>query len=989
MKPSLADLVLAYRQAKNAVYQEHRAVGRLTIAEREAQISDLLAELEIHLDGNPHWFNGLEVGDPWIVPKMAQVSEEPESADQRRVRIDRLEVQLHVQLSMEQAIAEVIWLWRYGAVFESLLSRSVFSNRLRLTNRRRKLDTLSPHLFEFWSAGHQRFRDAGMAVARRLVSEGVECHLVTLDFTSFYDSIDATFLVGDGFVQSLVEGAERQGIEFDRVEFRDSTSSLLEQFDKFYAACGEATGIPTTRGLPIGGVASRVIANLVLQPLDTLIMGDPNCAYYGRYVDDILLVSTAEINSQADTYERVSSILADTLPLKTESDHDAIEVDSDAIGREGCSLRLQSAKARVFTLAGESGLDFLDAIQRDLRIIGSERRAFLSPESLDVGSSRLSALSVGEGGKSPITVLREADRVKLQRYAASVAIGKHATAVELLGRPHAASWSEIHLGPLLRTATDSSHWVDFLDIVVRAFGICCRASDRQTMGFIVQQIDSRLRELPELDRWTWKGEPLTQVQAKSRLREWIDRRWYEEFCSAVPLEALEVRGAAESILESLSLSGARHLPSLQEHVLLLVEADLRTARREEDLAEVGQISRSRAHGDLAEALVRTDETATMAERIQEFLEYCREADDQVYESCTVLDILLMTRPPKMLDVSLRVPLHAVSRLADLTNAIRGTRYLSDLIQYNQESTAVDIRPKTRRERQPEPFVLVLGNLLTEESCIQAAAKGSPVLSPTRLARIGRLANQAIERRRTGQKPTVLLLPELSLPRRWLQALGNRLVSEDVGLVAGLEYRLEPTSRSVRNEAAGIFPVGRHSSVGHLWQKGIPASVEDDGLQDLGVKFSGGTSLRPPIHTVYGSISVLICSELLEVESRAALLGKIDMLLVPAWNKDLSTFEHMVQTTAMDLHAFVGLANNAKYSDCRVRVPASDHWRRDIARLIAPHQNECISVDVDIRSLRKFQLQSLGDLPGGVGDDPEFKPLPPGYSYQKPRETGGI
>ena len=991
MMPTSIDMLLAYRQAKNAI--QHRAIGRLAIARWETGLSIRLNTLHNKLLSGSPSFDGMEIGQSWVVPKSVRFKNENDREGDPP-QVEGIDIQMHVQLTMEQAIVEVLWLWEFGPVFESFLSRGVYANRLRLIDGRSRVNKLDPQLFEYWPKRYQEYRDAGIRTARRLLREGERCHLITLDVMSYYDSVNASFLLSDRFTNSLAAVANSNEIEFDRSHYIDSTQSLLDRFRDFYRQCEDLTGIPTERGLPIGALSSRVIANLALQPLDAILQDDPDNRFYGRYVDDILVVSKKEIAGN-NLQERVRSVLSGYVPLKpADPNLQDIELDESVIGRDGCILRLQPEKIRIYSLDGIRGLDFLEAVQRDLRIIGSERRAFLSPESLDTGSNRASALSVGEGGKAHITVLREADRVKLQRYATSVEIGKLATAVGLLGMPHSSSWCASHIGLLLRTATNVYHWIDFLDLLIRAQGICFIAHDYSSATFIAREIRARCLEMPDTSSWVWNGRQVRNSDAGERFTEWIEQRQVEELCSAIPCEVLSEREEFDKALETLGdvLSDELNQVRASENALLLHLADLRTAHVEDDFFRrplEQSFSAENRIGDLVDELLEAEETSGLAESIEVFLEKCRELDDEVYRDRSTVEMMIMTRPPTMLDISLRLQPHESHLLAILTNAIRGTKYDVDLIRFNQTNYSIDIRPTLRRETQPQPCVLVLGNLLTEPHYLESAAKGFPISDPLRMARLGRLANQAIERSRMNRKPTVLLLPELSLPRKWLRSLGKKLVDEEVGLVAGLEYTVETSTNSVKNEAVGIFPLGMHSSVGHLWRKGRPAVVEEKVLAGLGIGFSQTNSRRPVVDTVYGSLSVLICSELLEVNARAELLGKIDLLLVPAWNLDTSTFEHMVQTTAMDLHAFVGLANNANYSDCRVRVPAKDHFRRDIARLIAPGQNECISVDIDVRRLRKFQLEFEKTGLAGLGANPEFKPLPPGYKYLRPRSTGGL
>ncbi len=202
-----------------------------------------------------------------------------------------------------------------------------------------------------------------------------------------------------------------------------------------------------------------------------------------------------------------------------------------------------------------------------------------------------------------------------------------------------------------------------------------------------------------------------------------------------------------------------------------------------------------------------------------------------------------------------------------------------------------------------------------------------------------------------------------------------------------------------NIAVGLFPTGYSAIPVVRWQKRRPALEEKMALKELkefsqeGVSFDGGVrgKSRLVISTPLGKISTLICSELLEARARADLLGRAELVVVPAWNKDTPTFDHAVKTAALDIHCFLAVANNGKYSDCRVWVPAADSWRREVARLISRGTNEVLRVDlgdgtdneqsVSIWCLRRFH--QVGDLDGICGERANairklFKPLPPDF-----------
>ena len=69
------------------------------------------------------------------------------------------------------------------------------------------------------------------------------------------------------------------------------------------------------RGIPIGNLTSQLFANLYLNPLDHFIKRELKAQYYGRYMDDMLLIhSSAVWLKQAQ--QRIGDFLAERLKLK-------------------------------------------------------------------------------------------------------------------------------------------------------------------------------------------------------------------------------------------------------------------------------------------------------------------------------------------------------------------------------------------------------------------------------------------------------------------------------------------------------------------------------------------------------------------------------------------------------------------------------------------------------------------------------------------------
>lgn len=996
------ELFLAYRQAKCGLYQEQHGMGRIELAQSEQRLPSILARLQRRLRRHPGWFTGIRLGQMWVVPKKATPLENRSGVSfvggESVSRLKRMDLRPHVTPSIEFAIVEILWLWTFGAALEALLTRDARANRLKLRDFGTRTDKEAREPFEFYPTAYREFRELGFTRARTLLSKkGGRCLIATFDLASYYDEIDPSFLVSRPFVDTVAARSAKRGIDFNSDEFVVATRTLIDAFSRYRDDCRSLTGVRLTRGIPIGCLTSKVIANVALSTLDEHVLAQPGVEYYGRYVDDILLVA----RPQSIRRLTASAIAARFLPLNTRDSlrQPELRLDSAKLERDKCRFRLQQSKLKGYVLTGQRGRDLLDTIERDVRLIASERRAFLHPDGLGSGSP-ISAFVLGSDSKAPIQVLRDVDKLKVERYAASVAISKVAVGVELLDPVEAPSWCRRQLAPLAEAVTAADHWLEFLDLAFRVLATCMRAGDARTARTIIRRHRTRWRRLQATlssSRVFWNGRAVRWRHCSRQLHQWLETRLLEEISASIPLSFLNSSADVAAFLKSMVGSplavGGRAMGSaaVRQRALLLVQADLRTMDRETDrrdsVFDSERRERTPRWNELSGTVRDGQATADRMTRIDRFLSACTEVGDRVYAGMSAFDVLLMTRPPSPFDVSYRwararFPLE---ELADVTNAVRWTRYAHSVARQHDPTTIDIVGPLDRLlGTTPTAVVIVLGNLHTDLDWSRSAAKGKPIRSSERIRRLGHVINAAINHRhqsgRSGLE-TLLVLPELSLPLRWLRPLAARLAGERLSFIAGLEYQPVPTG--VVNEAVGVFAPGYNAAAVCLWPKSLPAREEAKELADCGVLFVEHPASTPlVVHTEYGALSTLICSELLDVRIRGSLRGRVDLLVVPAWNRDTATFDHTIQTTANDLHCYVALSNNAAYSDCRVQVPSKERYERDAGRLICRKQDLTLSSKVDIAALRSFQVASLNNTTADP-DPNSFKPIPPGYKFRRP------
>ena len=375
-------------------------------------------------------------------------------------------------------------------------------------------------------------------------------------------------------------------------------------------------------------------------------------------------------------------------------------------------------------------------------------------------------------------------------------------------------------------------------------------------------------------------------------------------------------------------------------------------------------------------------------------------------------LFLCTRPPSYFDVARRWLYRAEAdgfsgtifqQLLDVVNALRGTYYWNP-IGYVHEEHAVSVvyDGGELARRRPDPRI-ILGNFVVDDADWEGAATrvpgsdvGKPRLSLGRLRSLNRVLEKAARATsQYGGRASLLVLPELSLPRPWFRTVSHHVVKfGGFGMLAGLEYRHHPQQPYVSNQAFVVLP-GPYSSVATWpWTKRLPARSERAHLSRLPTPVSYPPAPRNPrprtaVNSPWGRFSVLVCSELIESRRVADLLGRVELVLCPAWNTDTASYDHLIQSAGLQLHAVIAISNNGSYSDCRAWAPLTERWKRDLCRLIERGVNDVVHVEPPLKSLAAFHLLEspfAKFLNLEAAHEVDWRPLPPDWPAWRFRDS---
>lgn len=239
------------------------------------------------------------------------------------------------------------------------------------------------------------------------------------------------------------------------------------------------------------------------------------------------------------------------------------------------------------------------------------------------------------------------------------------------------------------------------------------------------------------------------------------------------------------------------------------------------------------------------------------------------------------------------------------------------------------------------------------------------------------------------KLNLLVLPECAVPIIMLETLIDKARKEQIALVFGLQHIITKNkyalnfqvtimpfkSKDQTNDAYIDFRLKKHYSQEETWLLNgmnyiIPAKAQADlsGLDDYCEHFI----------YVWKNIwfSSINCYEFLNITIRSRFRSEVDLLVLSEWNKDISFFSNLIESSANDIHCYIVQSNSAQFGDSRICAPQSRDYK-DIIKIKGGANHLVIADNIDIHKLRVFQSKEY-ELQKDNAHKNGFKPTPPDF-----------
>lgn len=1037
---SLTDLFYAFRKAKADCYFERSLFVARDFVEYESILpKQLMSLLERLQTGRIFDVLAENLGKPRPVAKKLSTKPKtnpnipnghgffsnPERAFKHLSDTHDLtpEFRLIGDFPVEMHVLSALWINLVGHKFDAALTRSAYGSRLRRYRPEpgSPEGSLGPYhsesigSFQPYFAPYRQWRERGLKAIRKELEAERPVIAITMDLTSYYHRIDPTFMKDEHFLKYAHIELEPWELEFTTA-FADALTAWSDKALVILneLGCQQKKGEgPLVGGLPIGLSISRVLSNALLVGLDREIEQQLSPVYYGRYVDDIFIVLRDP--GGVVNFPQLQTFIAKRtacFPRPAEGQEEIyLQLPEDYQGKT--TLLLQQSKQKVFFLEGQGGLDLLDSIESQIRSVSSERRLMPNPDNLESMAAAKVLAAAGQASEEADT-LRRADGLSVRRLGWSVLL----RAVETLSRDlRREDWKgergkfyKFALSHILRPDKIFDH----LDYLPRLLSLAVALKDWSDAKRL---FDAAMTSLTEVEKATEKS--CVRVNGHETAPDKILRVEWDYVRDGVR------KSAADAISRSLRWGklggGMQHLPEVALKLCAAVglegtEKDLEAvslAIREADWAKTAYKDHLRRDAIRQRPFV-SDELSLAAcyDRLGDLSDFLQRStgsyDLSTYRvhplvvkwiteggTASLMPYLFPTRPYSTEEVSLFLPHDCVfigtggdkktpaRNWARYVRALRGVwvweSLLGPTVQEASDTNLEDIKLAILDGERRKEVLLGISSLLTSDDTWKAAASGRSDLSRFRYKRIEDVVNQAIQ---ASPRPTHLLLPELSLPERWLGTVTGLLRDSGISLIAGLDYHVAESS--IHSEAVLVLAddrLGFPAFVRIHQPKTLPAPGEDLLLQrDFGkhwTTFPLDRSVKPVYLHKDFAFGVLVCSELQNVQHRLNFQGAVDCMMVLSWNQDLETFSALVESSSLDVHAYVALVNNRRFGDSRVRAPEKTNHKRDLCRLRGGENEHVVVIKLDAKALREFQSRANR----WPDDDDPFKPAPEGFAIK--------
>ncbi|WP_413735501.1 RNA-directed DNA polymerase [Sodalis sp. RH21] len=865
-------------------------------------------------------------------------------------------VNYFINAPVEIHIIEILWCLFAGPALENIMSKDCYGNRMHPSSLKYVTDTdgaKGQEIFKRYIDQYNRWRDQAIEVATDIAKNGDDVALLSLDLKSYFYHVDLNFEKIDDEIKSHYKDDVTQAAL--ALKLNRFLENIYSRYQSVIASKIKQTHIKCKdkKSLPIGLASSAIIANWYLSEFDNIIGNGIRPAYYGRYVDDIIMVFKRPIFSATDPIKSfVDQYLNNVLKTSSGDSEYVINVDDNLLPIQRDKLILQFFD-KDHSRAG------LEVFKQELDERSSAFK-FLPSEHINKEMDQFAydVLYDGSANKLRSIVGLAENETELAKYLSS-----HITAHRLCKLD-----KNNQVLPQIKQFFKGQNALQFFRLWEKIYQYSVITRNYSFASFFYQYIQGEISKIDSIMPNSKRHSPmLTQ-----KLHE--DMVLYSKLSLCITVGLFDIKKVQEeNDIFTSNNEGAFHTAKRDLSNLIIYGSDLHIFSWQFRFSN----------------LIRHHLVAwPLANYSDQYSDLTNETDF-VNNSHFEIDKNKIKYSPRFIHFDEWQIFHLSKNLSPnrgLNHWMSQTidEYKENFFGHNfpvsfssEEVNDAGITKSHLHVHSNDTkatITLAIANLQVDERNISSAVRKDckPNLSFERQENLYSILNSALL-----EKADLLVMPEVAIPVSWLPFMVAFSRRNQIGLVFGLEHWVsDNVAYNLIIEALPFKISDKYNScVMTARIKNHYAPSELDLLESIRL-IPGNNGFKPNAfyHKVSWrgmSFATYNCFELSDITHRVLFRSEIDLLFACVWNKDTNYYQHILESAVRDLHCYTVQSNTSQYGGSCVLRPTKTDSKTML--YVKGGENPCVlTTKLDIKGLREFQYKSK------PSSNDHFKHLPPGY-----------
>lgn len=225
---------------------------------------------------------------------------------------------------------------------------------------------------------------------------------------------------------------------------------------------------------------------------------------------------------------------------------------------------------------------------------------------------------------------------------------------------------------------------------------------------------------------------------------------------------------------------------------------------------------------------------------------------------------------------------------------------------------------------------------------------------------------------SNEKVDYLLFPEFYMPISWIQDVLSFTRKTGTTIISGMQYvyNNKGKNKHARNLVCIFTRVksGQYNaSCVFAREKNNYAPLEKKLLATKGYEIK---DRKVPIYTCIDDgqvrFGVFLCYEFTDICARALFKDEVDMMFIPENNSDTTYFSNIIETMTRDIHAIMVQSNTSHYGDSRISGPYSRD-QRNIVQIKGGDNDSLIIGTINIEDIRKSRKDERNLMEKEIND----------------------